>query len=149
MKLNFFLGFLGFILFGGEAMRAADLRIESPAFPNKNAIPAQYSWDGKNLSPPLLWNDPPERTKSFALIADDPDAPMKVWVHWLGYNIPPQARGLLEGLAPQEEFSSGMKQGITDFGRVGYGGPCPPPENPHRYFFKWIRPRFLQQCRGM
>ena len=111
-------------------------QIESPAFKQEATIPAKYTCDGKNFSPPLLWNDPPAGTKSFAIISEDPDAPRGTWVHWVIYNIPALASALQEGMTTKERFPSGAIQGVTDFGRVGYGGPCPPPGKPHRYFFK-------------
>ncbi len=123
---------LAFFLFGGEIMA---LRIESSAFQPNGKIPAKYTCDGADLSPPLRWNDPPQGTKSFALISDDPDAPMGTWVHWVLYNLPAETRSLEEGLATSETLPNGARQGMTDFRRVGYGGPCPP-SGTHRYFFK-------------
>lgn len=111
-------------------------RIESTAFPPKSKIPQKYTCDGDDLSPPLAWKDAPAGTKSFALISDDPDAPAGTWVHWVIYNIPPGAEELKEGIPKTETVEGGGVQGVTDFRRVGYGGPCPPPGNPHRYFFK-------------
>jgi len=130
---RFFLLVLCLILFGGEAMA---FRIESKAFQPKEKIPTQYTCDGEDLSPPLSWNDPPQGTKSFALISDDPDAPVGTWVHWVVYHIPADVRELTEGLPKTDTLENGSVQGMTDFRRVGYGGPCPPPGKPHRYFFK-------------
>ena len=109
------------------------MQIESPAFEAHQPIPARYTCDGENLSPPLRWTTPPANTKAFALICDDPDAPSGTWVHWVIYHIPSEARELPEGVKPQ---NSTFKQGTNDFGRPGYGGPCPPKGPAHRYFFK-------------
>ena len=110
--------------------------IKSAAFAQGQAIPKKYTCDGPDVSVPLAWNDPPAGTKSFALIADDPDAPMGTWVHWVLYDLPAEVRQLPEGVPKQETLSDGSKQGENGFGRIGYGGPCPPPGKPHRYFFK-------------
>ena len=99
-------------------------------------IPKQYTGDGNNLSPPLRWSDTPDKTKSFALICDDPNASRDTWVHWVIYNIPADVRSLSEGIPNREMLDNGAKQGKNDFGTVGYGGPAPPPGPPHRYFFK-------------
>lgn len=88
------------------------------------------------MSPPLRWGPPPQGTRSFALIADDPDAPVGAWVHWVVFNIPADEREMPEGAPPKEVFPKGGRQGLNDFNRIGYGGPCPPPGKPHRYFFK-------------
>jgi Raf kinase inhibitor-like YbhB/YbcL family protein len=88
------------------------------------------------VSPPLQWTDAPAGTKSFALICEDPDAPSGTWVHWVLYNLPPTTCELHQHLPTSELLSEGAKQGRTDFHRIGYGGPCPPPGKPHRYFFK-------------
>ncbi len=107
----------------------------SSAFPSGQAIPAQYTCDGEDISPPLSWNAPPSGTKTFALISDDPDAPSGRWVHWVVYNLPASVRQLDEAFPTDAELPDGTKQGTTDFGRTGYGGPCPP-SGTHRYFFK-------------
>lgn len=111
-------------------------QITSSAFEEGGTIPTKYTCDGPDLSPPLKWSEAPERTKSFALVCDDPDAPMGTWVHWVIYNIPGEATGLPEGVAADRTLESGAKQGLTDFKRVGYGGPCPPRGPVHRYYFK-------------
>lgn len=110
--------------------------IKSPAFTQGQPIPKKYTCDGSDLSVPLTWTDPPAGTKSFALIADDPDAPMGIWVHWVLYDVPAEVRQLAEDVPKNETRMDGSKQGINDFERIGYGGPCPPPGKPHRYFFK-------------
>ena len=112
------------------------IELSSSAFSEGANIPKQYTDDGTNVSPPLRWADPPQETKSFALICDDPDAPRGIWVHWVIFNIPAGQRELEEGVPVQETNSSGAKQGKNDFGRIGYGGPAPPKGKPHRYFFK-------------
>jgi Raf kinase inhibitor-like YbhB/YbcL family protein len=111
--------------------------LTSPAFQNGQRIPAHYTCEGADVSPPLQWTDPPEGTKSLALIVDDPDAPRGTWVHWVLYDLPPTARSLLEGVPKTPNLPGGGRQGRNDFGDVGYGGPCPPRgHGPHRYFFK-------------
>jgi Raf kinase inhibitor-like YbhB/YbcL family protein len=112
------------------------LELTSSAFQEGKPIPKLYAGDGKDISPPLQWTDPPAGTKSFALIADDPDAPRGTWVHWVVFNLPPETRSLDEGFPKKETLANGAKQGTTDFGSVGYGGPAPPKGKPHRYFFK-------------
>ncbi len=112
------------------------LELKSPAFVERGTVPRQYTCEGKDLSPALTWSDAPADTQSFALICDDPDAPMGTWVHWVIYNIPATATGLPEGVSTAGDLQDGSRQGITDFGRTGYGGPCPPPGKPHRYYFK-------------
>jgi Raf kinase inhibitor-like YbhB/YbcL family protein len=110
--------------------------IKSSAFTQGDLIPDHYACDGPDQSVPLIWTDPPSGTKSYALIADDPDAPMGTWVHWVLYDLPSEARRLPEDVPKKEILPDGSKQGMNDFGRIGYGGPCPPPGKPHRYFFK-------------
>jgi Raf kinase inhibitor-like YbhB/YbcL family protein len=111
------------------------MNLESTAFTHNDLIPSQYTCDGEDISPPLSWNDPPSTTKSLVLICDDPDAPMQTWVHWVVYNLPPQTRSLSENVPTGKSLSGGGLQGINDFGKVAYGGPCPP-KGTHRYFFK-------------
>lgn len=110
------------------------MEITSTAFNNEGMIPSRHTCDGEDLSPPLSWHDLPEGTKSVAMIADDPDAPGKTWVHWVIYNIPPDG-GLPGNVPPEKNLPGGARQGINDFGRIGYGGPCPP-GGVHRYYFK-------------
>lgn len=111
-------------------------QISTSAFSPGEMIPKKFTCDGPDVSPKLTWNDPPASTQSFAVIMDDPDAPVGTWVHWVLYDLPADARELAEGVAKQEQLLSGARQGRNDFGKIGYGGPCPPPGNPHRYFFK-------------
>lgn len=110
--------------------------ISSTAFAPGEAIPKQFTCDGPDVSPQLTWSNAPAGTQSFALIMDDPDAPTGTWVHWVLYDLPPGTHELPEDLAKQEELPNHARQGITDFRKVGYGGPCPPAGKPHRYFFK-------------
>ncbi len=115
---------------------AAALTVTSSAFAPGEKIPQKYTCDGTDISPPLAWSEPPAGTQSFALIADDPDAPVGTWVHWVLYDLRADARELAEGIAKQPDLPNGARQGQNDFRRIGYGGPCPPPRKPHRYFFK-------------
>ena len=102
---------------------------------NEGKIPAKYTCDGVNVSPALEWGQAPEGVKSYALICDDPDAPVGTWVHWVYYDIPAETKGLPENVAPDKKPPTGGKQGVNDFRKIGYGGPCPP-GGTHRYFFK-------------
>ena len=115
------------------------LTLTSPAFAHNGAMPVRLTCDGQDLSPELRWSGLPADTKSLALIVDDPDAPdpaapRMTWVHWVLYNIPPTATGLAEAIAPGA-LPAGTRQGLNDWGRTGYGGPCPPIGR-HRYFHK-------------
>jgi len=112
-----------------------EIKITSSAFEDGGLIPAKYTCDGADISPPLQWDAVPEGTKSIALICDDPDAPMGTWVHWVLFNLPGDAKELAENIPTEETLPNGAKQGVNDFGRIGYGGPCPP-GGTHRYFFK-------------
>ena len=118
------------------AKAPATLTLKSSAFAAGANIAKKYTCDAEDVSPPLTWNDPPAGAQSFALIADDPDAPVGTWVHWVIYDLPGNARELAEGVAKQEQLPNGARQGRNDFRKIGYGGPCPPPGKPHRYFFK-------------
>lgn len=131
MKTTIFFAFL--LLLGGEAMA---FKIETTAFQPNQPIPKKYTCEGEDLSPPLTWSDVPAGTKSLALISDDPDAPMGTWVHWVLYDLPADTKKLEEGIPKNQTLANGAKQGMTDFKRPGYGGPCPPPGKPHRYYFK-------------
>ena len=111
------------------------LEITSSAFSEGEMIPTGYTCDGPDVSPDLAWTGVPESTQSLALICDDPDAPMGTWVHWVLFNIPPGARGLPGEISPDAALENGARHGTNDFGRLGYGGPCPP-GGTHRYFFK-------------
>lgn len=111
------------------------MKISSLAFEHNDTIPSKYTCDGEDISPPLVFEEVPENAASLALIADDPDAPVGTWVHWVMYNIPATSGGLAENIPPDSKLEDGSLQGITDFRRIGYGGPCPP-SGAHRYFFK-------------
>jgi Raf kinase inhibitor-like YbhB/YbcL family protein len=111
------------------------LSLTTTAFATNGPIPARYTCDGEDRSPPLTWSDAPAGAAAFALIMDDPDAPRGVFTHWVLYNLPGDARELPEGVPGVERLPSGALQGMNDFGRVGYGGPCPPPGPAHRYRF--------------
>ena len=112
------------------------LSISSSAFNEGDRIPDKYTCEGEDISPQLIWSDTPEGTKSFTLICDDPDAPMGTWDHWLIYNIPADSEGLSEAVPTDELQTDGSKQGLNSWEKTSYGGPCPPPGDPHRYFFK-------------
>ena len=118
---------------------AMALLLSSAAFTPEGAIPSRYTCDGDDISPPLQWSGAPAGTKSFVLIVDDPDAPdpaapKMTWVHWLLYNLPASTSGLPEGMRTSA-LPAGTREGVSDFRRTGYGGPCPPVGR-HRYFFK-------------
>ena len=113
------------------------MNMTSSAFNPGGDIPTRFTCEGSDTAPPLAWRDVPDGTRSLALIVDDPDAPdpahpQRTWVHWVLYDIPPSASGLPEGGRPLPE---GTREGENDWGRTGYGGPCPPIGR-HRYFFK-------------
>jgi len=111
-------------------------QISSTAFSNGETIPKKFTCDGPDVSPQLRWKEAPAATRSFALIMDDPDAPTGIWVHWVLYNLPANTREMPEGMEKQEQLATGALQGRNDFRKIGYGGPCPPPGTPHRYYFK-------------
>ncbi|MBI5854150.1 MAG: YbhB/YbcL family Raf kinase inhibitor-like protein [Nitrospirae bacterium] len=110
--------------------------LTSSAFQEGDVIPKTYTCEGSDVSPPLHWSIPPDGTRSYVIIADDPDAPGGTWVHWVIYNLSLDLRGLSEGVPAKERLPNGSVQGLNDFKRIGYGGPCPPPGKPHRYYFK-------------
>jgi Raf kinase inhibitor-like YbhB/YbcL family protein len=112
------------------------IQLTSLAFAEGQPIPAKYTGDGPDISPPLRWSGVPPGTKSLALICDDPDAPVGTWVHWVLYGLPATTNELPEKVPTTDTLPNGARQGLNDFGRVGYGGPAPPPGKPHRYFFK-------------
>jgi len=116
--------------------KADSLSETSPAFAAGGIIPPQYSCEGGNVSPPLAWTGVPAGTKSLALVCDDPDAPGGMFVHWILYGLPASATSLAENVAPTPTLPNGVKQGANGFGKIGYGGPCPPAGKAHHYFFK-------------
>ena len=109
--------------------------LTSEVFLEGEPVPSQYACDGDDISPPLEWSGAPDNTTSLVLIMDDPDAPVGMWVHWVLFNIPGSATMLEVGLPADAELTDGSQQGTNSWGRVGYGGPCPP-SGVHRYFFK-------------
>ena len=111
------------------------MEIKSLSFNQGDMIPARYTCDGRNISPPLTWSGAPADAKSFALISDDPDAPSGTWVHWVIFNIPAKVNSLPENVSREEEVAGLGKNGKNSFGRIGYDGPCPP-GGTHRYYFK-------------
>jgi len=123
-------GLFSYTATGKEVARMTTIAFSSPAFHGGEAIPAKYTCDGADASPPLAIGPVPMGTASLALIMDDPDAPVGTWVHWVMWNIPPQTREIHENSVP-----AGASQGRNDWHRIGYGGPCPP-SGAHRYFFK-------------
>ena len=120
-----------------ETVSPTTMKLQSPAFLHQSEIPSQYTCEGDNISPPLNWSDIPANSKSLALIVDDPDAPDPAapkitWVHWVLYNLPVNSTGLEEAIA---SLPKGTVQGLNDWKKTGYGGPCPPIGR-HRYFHK-------------
>jgi len=112
------------------------MELTSTDFIEGGMIPTDFTSDGTNMSPTLAWTEPPEGTQSFALICDDPDAPMGTWVHWVLWNISASDRSLSQNVPTTAQISGGIAQGINDFKKCGYGGPSPP-SGTHRYFFKF------------
>ena len=119
----------------GRGGQQLTMSLTSTAFAAGESIPAKYTCDGENVSPPLEWDEPPTGTRSLALIMDDPDAPSGTFVHWVYYDLPPDMRGLPEGVSIDEKPSQGGTNGTNGAGRSGYTGPCPP-SGTHRYFFR-------------
>jgi Raf kinase inhibitor-like YbhB/YbcL family protein len=114
------------------------MQLKSGAFSDGDAIPRRFTCEGEDLSPPLHWSGAPAGTHSFVLICDDPDAPAGTWHHWAAYDIPADRAALLEGVS-RHGGKEGLKQGINDFGRPDYGGPCPPRgHGPHHYHFRLL-----------
>jgi len=111
------------------------IKLTSSAFKEGQPIPATYTCKGVNISPPLEWSGVPKTARTIAIIAHDPDAPSGTWIHWVLYNLPADNIGLVENLPATESLKAGGFQGKNDFGKIGYGGPCPP-SGTHRYFFK-------------
>ncbi|MCK4326906.1 MAG: YbhB/YbcL family Raf kinase inhibitor-like protein [Candidatus Diapherotrites archaeon] len=116
------------LLAGCVQQEATGMKITSTAFRDMQPIPAKYTCDGNDMSPPLDVSGAPEGTKSLALIVDDPDAPVGVWVHWVVWNLPAAS-------IPENSLPAGALQGMNSFSKLDYGGPCPP-SGRHRYFFK-------------
>ncbi|MFA5322232.1 MAG: YbhB/YbcL family Raf kinase inhibitor-like protein [Smithella sp.] len=146
---NYFFCFLTVCLFAGGVISPALatnhlhtgtkggnlMELKSSSFNHEGMIPAKYTCDGQNISPPLSWSDAPEKTKSFSLICDDPDAPVGLWVHWVIFDIPATVNSLPENFPRQKEIPGLGKNGKNTSRRWGYDGPCPP-NGTHRYYFK-------------
>ncbi len=115
---------------------APDFSISSPSFSDSGEIPKKFTCSGPDVSPQLAWTEPPAGGKTFALLVDDPDAPAGNWNHWAIWNLPPSARSLPEGVGKSRHLPDGTEQGLNDFRKVGYNGPCPPANKPHHYHFK-------------
>lgn len=110
--------------------------LESPEWKMGDNIPRQFTCDGQDVSPPLRWDAPPAGTESLSLILEDPDAPGGTFTHWVLYDLPPSARELPEEVPQRSDLPGGARQGRNSFGKIGYGGPCPPPGRAHRYYFR-------------
>ena len=122
--------------FAAEKSAQNKMELTSTAFTEGSPIPIKHTCDAENVSPALKWSGAPAEAKSLVLIAADPDAPVGTWVHWVLYGLPATANELAEN-APQSQYlPGGARQGLNDFRKLGYGGPCPPAGNAHRYFFK-------------
>jgi len=112
-----------------------NLPLSSIAFKDGDGIPARYTCEGQDISPPLVWEEPPQNTGSFALIVDDPDASAGIFTHWVLFNLKANVRELGEGVPAPERIKNGAIEGKSDFNMIGYGGPCPPPGRVHHYRF--------------
>jgi len=114
-------------------MSIQKLQVKSASFDARASIPSLYTCEGRDASPPLAWSGAPPKTASYALIMDDPDAPGGTWVHWVAWNLP--RAELAESVAREAQLADGTCQGKNSWGKLGYGGPCPP-SGEHRYFFR-------------
>lgn len=132
----FSFAFLASDCLAAERTERVPMELTSSAIKEGQPIPAKYTCEGKDISPPLKWSGVPAAAKTLALVVDDPDAPVGDWFHWLVYNLPITSSELPEGQPKTQALPTGGQQGRNDFKRLGYGGPCPPPGKPHRYFFK-------------
>jgi len=122
---------------GGSAPgREAPMEFRIPAFAHGATIPRIHTADGSDRSPALQWGEPPAGTRAFALIVDDPDAPVGTWVHWVLYDLPGSARSLAEDQPRTPDLPGGARQGKNSWGALGWNGPSPPPGRPHRYYFR-------------
>lgn len=121
---------------GQKGERKMAFSLSSSQFLHGGDIPKKFTCEGADISLELSWTNPPVGTQSFVLIGDDPDAPAGTWTHWVLYDLPANTQSLPENLSKVDELPTGGRQGRNDFGKIGYGGPCPPPGKPHRYFFK-------------
>jgi Raf kinase inhibitor-like YbhB/YbcL family protein len=112
------------------------LKLNSTSFEPGGYIPEKFTCDGEDISPDISWSGAPDGTETFTLIVEDPDAPGRVFIHWVVYNIPNNVEGFEEGTSAFEIIKTGASQGKNDMGTVGYTGPCPPPGKAHRYYFR-------------
>lgn len=115
---------------------AGQIQLTSPAFAYGEKIPVRFTCEGEDISPPLQWAGTPVETRSYALIMDDPDAPRGTWIHWVLFNLPGETVELAPAVPTLPELPSGARHGRNTAGDMAYAGPCPPPGNPHRYFFR-------------
>jgi len=127
---------ISFLLITFMAQAAFAFEFQSEVFEHKGYIPDRYTCDAQDFSPPLSWSGIPENAKSLVLICDDSDAPFKIWVHWVVFNILPETAGLKEDISKEELAELSIIEGINDFGKVGYQGPCPSSGKAHRYSFR-------------
>jgi Raf kinase inhibitor-like YbhB/YbcL family protein len=111
------------------------INLTSNAFRHQQSIPSKFTCDGEDISPPLQWTSGPPPTRSYSLICDDPDAPGGTWVHWIMFNIPAEVNEISEDIPGKDTLENGSVQGVNDFGKPGYGGPCPP-SGIHHYSFR-------------
>lgn len=118
-----------------RALVISTFTLSSTAFAQGEAIPTRYTCDGEDISPPMSWSDPPDGTKGLALICNDPDAPGGIWVHWVLSDIPAESRSIPEAVSADAQLPDGSRNGKNGWGKLGYGGPCPP-SGTHRYVFK-------------
>lgn len=130
LLVSFVMAFRFYLQNSKPFLKTKHMQISSSVFQSNTLIPSKYTCDGENINPPLRITDVPKDTQSLVLIMDDPDAPAGTWVHWLVWNIHPLTKEIGENSLPANAM-----EGRTSFGKIGYGGPCPP-SNTHRYFFK-------------
>ena len=123
-------------VFSAFGVPAMGFELKSSSFAQGGDIPKKHTCDGADVSPALEWTSPPQGTKAFALICEDPDAPSGLWVHWVVWGIPPATTALPEDVKKDATLADGSRQGRNDFGNLGHNGPCPPRGKPHRYSFK-------------
>lgn len=121
--------------FDPETSALASISFSSPTFNSGADIPAEFTCDGDDVSPPLRWTDIPEGAKSLAIVMDDPDAPGSIFKHWSIYDIPAATRAIKQGQPSDPQLENTIKQGTNGFGTIGYGGPCPPSGEEHEYTF--------------
>lgn len=112
------------------------INVTTPRFEYGKAIPVKFTCDGDDVSPVIRWDNLPKDTASVVLLMEDPDAPMGTFTHWIVYNLPPDSTGMEEIIPKQKTLNNGGFQGRNDFGKYGYGGPCPPEGETHRYYFR-------------